>query len=152
MRLFKRADPFAPRCWREAVLAEFEGFTGLNRPLCGGSITIHAAKHGLQADTMALITSDCGAMLLPEHRMALITSVWRRRWSRCGTRTSTSQSPRWCGQPLCLQLQSPWAIPPAAVCTAYSCNPALWIIPAAAVSLCRDGADSLSAYSCNPYG
>ena len=41
-----------------------------SRPLC----KCGTPQHGLSSNTMALITSDCGAMRLPAHQMALIAS------------------------------------------------------------------------------
>ena len=73
-----------------------------NDPTQQPSATHRTPRQGLFSNTMALITSDCVAMRLPEHQMALITSVVVR-WARAPTRsrprstrkrTSTSSASR----------------------------------------------------------
>ena len=49
-------------------------YTELIEPLAGVGTYIYIYMHGLSSDTMALIVSDCGAMRLPGHQMAAITS------------------------------------------------------------------------------
>ena len=69
-------------------------------------------QDGLSTNKMALITSDCGAILLPDHQMALITSDYVPFRKPCRLKTGCPGPGRASHD---LQLQSLWRIHTAAV-------------------------------------